>query len=1194
MLPGSRLAALACAAALLAPGAPAAPLALAAPAAPLALAAPAARLAPAAPPASASPLAQAAPAASAAPAAPAAAPPAAQESERPAEPVASGLPPLPAPIGGAALRWRLVGPFRGGRVLAVCGVPGQPESFFFGAVGGGVWRSDDAGRVWKPVFDGPPSGSIGALAVAPSDPNVVYAGSGEADMRSDVSYGDGMYRSSDGGRSFQPIGLRDSRQIGRILVDPHDPDLVLVAALGHGFGPNPERGVFRSADGGKSWRRVLYRDAGTGAIDLAADPDDPRTVVAALWNVRRPPWSTYAPLGGPGGGLFLSHDGGLTWREIAGHGLPAGPFGRIGLAFAGGRPGQRGRRIYALIDDPREAGLYRSDDAGASWRRVGADRRVTSRPWYFGGLTAHPRDPDIVYVANVSLYRSTDGGSTFDPFKGAPGGDDYHALWIDPGEPRRMILGSDQGAAVSVDGGATWSSWFNQPTAQLYHVATDDRYPYTIYGAQQDSGTVAVVSRSDMGQITFRDWFSTGTGESGYLLPDPADPDVVYGGNTFGQLFRFSRRTNQVQDVSPTPGPPGGGLAGRFRYPWTPALAISPHPPHALYQGSQYVHRSTDGGMSWTVISPDLTVRQGSRGARGRAAGDRDADRDRDPHRGRTLDPARESDRDRAVVYSLAPSPVLPGLLWAGTDNGLIHLTRDEGRTWREVTPPGLAAWSMVSLIEPSRFDAGTAYVAIDRHQMDDLRPYALRTRDFGHSWTPIAAGIPAGAYVHAVREDPRRRGLLYAATETGVYLSFDDGDRWQPLQLNLPAASVRDLAVHGDDLIAATHGRSFWVLDGLAPLRQLDAAAVASPLHLFTPAPAVRRRRGENRESPLPPETPAGANPPAGALIDYWLAAGAAAVPAAGRDQAPPSGKQEGSSAGAAGHAEPAAEVVLEIFDEHGERVRRFSSSDPVPRPAGAEPLVFPAYWLRPPPPLPSRAGLNRFVWDLRYPPPPRLHPQGSMDAVYGQDTPFEPEGPLVLPGTYRLRLTAGSHTSTAPLRVEVDPRLTVSPEALASQLALSRRLDAALAESYQAVQQLRDLDRRLERLAASLVPSGPITSSRPVSKRSGGRDRELAAAVAALRRRIDDLAGREREFREEPERDPGLTAIHGGLAALAVTVGTGDAAPTAQAAAAFSAWRALLDRRLAAWSSLRATDLPALDRRLAARGLPALAGPR
>ncbi len=1115
----------------------------------------------------------------------------------PAPGAAASSPPFPPALGGA-LSWRLIGPFRGGRVLGVSGVAGQPETFYFGAVGGGIWRSDDAGNTWRPVFDGPPSGSIGALAVAPSDPNTIYAGAGEADMRSDISSGDGMYKSSDGGRTFQPIGLADSRQIGRILVDPRDAAVVLVAALGHGFGPNPERGVFRSADGGKSWQKVLSRDADTGAIDLAASPGEPDTVYAALWNVRRPPWSTYAPIGGPGGGIFKSTDGGKTWRELTGHGLPAGPFGRIGLAVAGppqgpapsqGAAPNGGRRVYALIDDPRTPGLYRSEDGGASWQRAGTDERITSRPWYFGEITVDPHDADRIWVANVSLYGSNDGGRTFRAVKGAPGGDDYHHLWIDPADSRRMILGGDQGAVVSVDGAATWSSWFNQPTAQIYHVATDDGFPYVIYGSQQDSGTVATVSRSDSGQITYRDWFSTGSGESGYILPDPTDPDTVYGGDTGGQLYRFSRRTSQVQNISPTMGP--GGPAGGYRYPWTAALAIAPQAPHALYQGSQFVHRSTDRGMSWTVISPDLTVSSsaaaegagGGTGAAGAGGGGAAAPRARQGTirlggtlRGALRPPARGAGENQGVIYTLAPSPAAAGEIWAGTDNGLVHLTRDDGGSWQQVTPPGLPAWSMVSLIEASRYDAGTAYAAIDRHQVDDLRPYALRTRDFGRTWTPITAGLPATAYVHVVREDPVRRGLLYAGTETGVFVSFDDGAQWHSLQLNLPAASVRDLAIHGDDLIAATHGRSFWVLGGLALLRQLRPDVLATPAHLFTPAPALRKRRSEMRETPLPADVPAGTNPPAGALVDFWLA------------------------------AEPPGDVTLEVLDEHGETVWSTASNTPVEAPQ--EGPAYPLAWRRPGPPLARAAGLHRFVWNLRYPAPPVLHADASADAIYGQDTPLDPEGPFVLPGTYQLRLTAGGQRYSAAVEVVEDPRAHPPAGALAAQLALARRIDAALAASRQAVLDARAVTAALAALdnspAANPAAAGPSgdRAARPAHR----PDKDLAAAIAGLHQAAAHLAGL------GPETDasgangggggggetpvtapPSLAEIHESLIALATAVGTGDAAPTAQEAAAFAAYSEQLDRALAAWTRLRIADLPALNRRLAAAGFPAAEPP-
>ncbi|HVT17160.1 MAG TPA: hypothetical protein VHQ90_13395 [Thermoanaerobaculia bacterium] len=1056
----------------------------------------------------------------------------------------------------AGLRWRLVGPFRGGRVLAVSGVAGRPETFYFGAAGGGVWKTTDAGRVWTPVFDGPPSGSIGALAVAPSSPDVIYAGTGEADMRSDISFGDGVWRSGDGGRTWSRAGLRDSRQIGRILVDPRDPDVVLVAALGHGFGANPERGVFRSADGGKSWRQVLGKDDDTGAVDLAADPGEMRRVFAALWNVRRPPWSTYAPIGGPGSGLYVSGDGGLTWQELSGHGLPAGPLGRIGVAVAAGR---QGRLVYALIDagdaeparpkGPRKSGLYRSDDGGESWRQVSGDRRITSRPWYFGGLTIDPRDAETVYVSNVSLYRSRDGGRTFAAVKGAPGGDDYHALWIDPGDPARMILGGDQGAVVTVNGGATWSSWFNQPTAQIYHVATDDRFPYWIYGAQQDSGTVAIASRGDFGAITWRDWFSVGTGESGYILPCPDDPDLVYGGEPGGRLFLFSRATRQVQDITPTVGPDEDGpeASRAHRYPWTPALAVAPRPPFALYQGSQLVHRSDDHGMSWITISSDLT-RTGA---------------------------AEEAVREKGVIYTIAPSPAAAGQVWVGTDNGLIRLTRDEGKSWQDATPPGLAEWSMVSLIAASRFAAGTAYAAVDRHQVDDLRPYVFRTRDFGRTWTAITAGFAPAAYVHAVREDPVRQGLLYAATETGVYVSFDDGESWHSLQLNLPPASVRDLAVKGDDLVAATHGRSFWVLDDVTPLRQIAADPLTGTgrqgdpagVRLFSPAPAFRLRRSENRDTPLPPETPAGANPPAGAIIDYAFAA------------APPG------------------EVTLAIRDGKGALVRRFSSDEPPEKMPDGE--SFPAYWLQPAAPLPKRAGMNRFVWDLRYPPPSALRRQASMGTVYGEETSFEPAGPLALPGLYRVELGVGGRSYAAQLEVRPDPRVKTAPEALAIQLELEIEIGKDLARSYDAVRQIGALRERLAELAGRLdagAPAGGPRGGRPgdlrgVPQMAGAAADALAARVRELRERTAKLEGDGEEGNSSPAGGASLRSVHAGLAALAIAVGGADAVPTSQARDAFVAYRARLDERLAAWAAMQKGDVPALDALLRRRRLPSLA---
>jgi len=994
----------------------------------------------------------------------------------------------------------MIGPHRGGRVLAVSGVRGQPDTFYFGSVCGGIWKTTDAGRTWKPLFDDQPVASIGDLAVSNSDPNIIYVGTGEADMRSDISFGNGVYKSTDAGKTWTHLGLSDTRQIGRIIVDPRDPDIVLVAALGHGFGPNAERGVFRSTDGGRSWKKVLYRDENTGAIDLSYDPDDAQTVYATLWNARRVAWSQYAPVSGPGGGLFKSTDGGATWNQVQGRGLPEGKWGRSGLAV-----GRHGRRVYVLIDADRP-GLYRSDDAGENWTLVSTEERIRSRAWYFSGVTVDPQNPDIVYVSNVSLYRSSDGGQTFNAIRGAPGGDDYHTLWIDPNDSRRMISGVDQGAIITVNGGQTWSTWFNQPTAQFYHVAVDHQFPYHVYGAQQDSGTAAVKSRSDYGAITFRDWQPIGAGESGYILPDPVNADVVYGGNTGGETYRYNRRTGQVQDVTPTPPLPGGVT---YRYPWTTAIAFAPQPPHALYQGAQFVFRTTNGGASWTTISPDLTVRKGA------------------------------ADDGKAVIWTIATSPLIPGMLWVGTDNSLIQLTRDDGKTWYEVSPKGLPEWSMVSLIDASPFDAGTAYAAIDRHQVDDVKPYIYRTHDFGKTWAKITNGIPEPAFVHAVRADPVRKGLLFAGTEFGVYVSFDDGGRWQSLQLNLPVTSVRDLMVKNNDLVVATHGRSFWVLDDITPLRQINDGVIASEVHLFHPATAIRLRKNENRDTPLQPEMAVGSNPPTGAIIDYRL------------------------------RSAPVDDVTLEILDSAGKLVRRYSSADETRKVEDVE--SFPTYWLHPPAPLSKRAGMNRFVWDLRHTRPPALRYTYGMAVVFGEDTPLEPQGPMALPGRYQVKLTVGRQSYTAPLEVRMDPRVNVAPAALNEQLLLATRIDHAMAQSHEAARQAQDLLRQLRDL-----------QTRVQNDASG---KAIGDTAKAIEQRIVTVEG------EVTQRSAtGLVGVNSGLGTLMTMVTSADAAPTAQMAASFREFGKALDRQLAAWREIRSKDLAALNAGLRQRQLPAI----
>src|SRR5882724_365685 len=692
----------------------------------------------------------------------------------------------------SGLRWRMIGPFRGGRVNAVSGVLGQPDTFYFGSVGGGVWKTSNAGRTWTPVFDSANSASIGAIGVSASNPSTVYVGTGEPDMRDSIQFGDGVYKSTDAGKTWTHIGLESTKQIGRIIVDPRNPNVVFVAALGHAYAANPDRGVYRSRDGGATWQKVLFKNDDVGAIDLAFDPTNSQIVYATLWNVRRPPWFIYAPANGPGAGIFKSVDGGTTWKEIS-EGIPAEGRGHIGVAVA---PINR-NRIYAAVD-AKEGGIFRSDDAGTTWTRLSADKRLWDRGWYFEKVAVDPKNPDIVYVSNTSVYRSTDAGKTWTAIKGAPGGDDYHQLWINPDDPKRMVLGSDQGGIVSEDGALTWSSWYNQPTAELYHVAADNRFPYWVTGAQQDSGPVGTPTRSMHAEISMHEW--TGVcagGESGYTAPDPLHPEILFGGT----VSRCNVLTGETVDVSPE-----RGMKEPARHTWTLPLVFSQADPRALYYSNQFLFKTDSGGDSWTQISPDLTRE--------------------DPGTPPNLDEATAADapegKRRGVIYTIAPSPLKAPVIWVGTDDGYVHKTTDDGKTWQNVTPKELTPWSKLVMMDASHFDVDEAFAAVDRHRLEDNDPYIYRTRDGGKSWQRITNGLPAGVYMQTIKEDPKRRGLLFAGTELGVFVSFDDGDHWQSLQLNLPAVSMRDLAIHDDDLIVATHGRGFWVLDDIAPLRQL------------------------------------------------------------------------------------------------------------------------------------------------------------------------------------------------------------------------------------------------------------------------------------------------------------------------------------------------------------------------------------
>ena len=873
--------------------------------------------------------------------------------------------PLP-PSLFSGLRWRLIGPFRGGRVNAVSGVPGEPETFYYGSVGGGLWKSSNAGRTWVPVFDSQLVASIGAIGVAPSNPAVIYVGTGEADMRDSIAPGDGLYKSVDAGRTWKHVGLDATRQIGRVLVHPKNPDIVFVAALGHAYGPSPDRGVYRSRDGGATWRKVLYKTDGLGAADLALDPADPKTVYAAMWATRRPPWYVYAPSNGPGGGIYKSTDGGDTWKPLTA-GLPAEGVGRIGLAVAPANA----RRVYAVVD-AKEGGFFRSDDAGATWAKASAENRIWGRGWYFGKVTVDPKNADIVYVSNTALYKSTDAGKTWTPIKGAPGGDDYHQLWISPDDPRRMIVASDQGAVVTVDGAATWSSWYNQSTAQLYHVAADFRSPYWVTGAQQDSGAVGTPVRSPHAEISEHEWTGLGAGgESGYTAPDPLHPDILYGGT----VSRWNVVTGASQNVSPERGASGGP----FRHAWTQPLVFSAADPRALYFANQYLYKTLNGGESWTAISPDLTRE--------------------DPGVPPNLDPAAAAaapaNARRGVIYTIAPSPVSAPTVWIGTDDGLIQVTTDDGATWRNVTPPDVTPWSKVTMIDASHFEANEAYAAVERHQLEDYEPYLYRTRDAGKSWQRIVKGLPAGVYLQTVKEDPVRRGLLFAGTELGLFVSFDDGDDWQPLQFNLPPASMRDLAVHGDDLIVATHGRGFWVLDDITALRQIDETAAGSDAFLFQPADVVSTPPPSENGTPQPKDEPFADNPPFGAPIDYYL-----------KSDAP-------------------GPVSLEILDAAGQTVRRYASDD---KPAAPNPasLNVAAVWVATPATLPASAGMHRWVWDLR-PTPPAGGGQRGAPAGGGGGFGGRGGAPVVQPGAYTVKLTAEGKSYSRPLTVKPDPRQAV-----------------------------------------------------------------------------------------------------------------------------------------------------------------------
>jgi len=1040
------------------------------------------------------------------------------------------------------LRWRMIGPFRGGRTVAISGVPGQPNVFYMAPNNGGVWKTTDFGRTWNPIFDGQPSGqpnndqptddhrsgSIGALAVAPSSPNTIYVGSGEGLRRPDLSVGNGIYKSTDAGRTWQHLGqrdgaLRDAEQIGSILVDPKDANRVFVAALGHPYGPNAARGVYRSLDGGETWQKVLYKDDNTGAIDLSFDPRNAQVIFASMWASRRPPWTTDGSYDAPGSGLYKSTDGGDHWRQIT-KGLPteADKLGRIGLAVSQSDPD----RMYALVDARNNGGVYRSDDAGESWQLVNTEDRVWGRGDDFACVRVDPRNKDVIYVANTTTYRSDDAGKSFTAIKGAPGGDDYHTIWINPENPDIIALGVDQGATISVNGGETWSSWYNQPTAQFYHVITDNEFPYWVYGGQQESGSVGTASRSDFGEITFRDWTTVGAEEYGYIAPDPLHPNLIYG----GKVTVFDRNTGQTRDVSPVV-----LRTGQYRFNRTAPLIFSVADPHVLYLGSNVLFATRDGGNSWQIVSPDLTRE--------------------DPGVPATLGPFIEADpekgKHRGVIYSVAPSPIDANLIWAGTDDGLIHVTRDGGKNWQNVTPPELTAWSKLAQMDASHFDTATAYAAVNRFRLDDLHPYIYRTHDGGKSWQKVVSGLPENEPVNTVREDPERKGLLFTGTERSVYVSWDDGDHWQSLQMNLPPTSIRDLVVHHDDVVVGTHGRSFWILDNITPLRQFSPEIANARAHLFAPQLTYRVRRNNNTDTPLPPEEPAGQNPPDGAMIDYSLKAATSAP------------------------------VTLEIVDaSSGQTVRRFSSADR-PEPVNAKELDVPTYWVRPARVLSAEAGMHRFIWNLAYPEPDVLEHQYPISAIY-HDTPRYPLGATVPPGQYKIVLTIGGQSYTQALEIRMDPRVKTTPEDLRQQFELDRKVAGALHQDFEALQQVRSLRAQLKALKPDAYANSARSSVAWVAIAKTAT--ELDAKAAAIEGEEGDYGAR---YLSTPE-GRSLARLNGGLNALVSALDSADAAPTTQQAAMFGELTKALEEQLSAWDQLKAKDIPELNGKLKKAGLP------
>jgi photosystem II stability/assembly factor-like uncharacterized protein len=1025
----------------------------------------------------------------------------------------------PAPAASAAaspftgLTYRLLGPFRGGRATGVTGVVGDPNTYYFGAAAGGVWKTTDSGISWKPLWDHFPEAApaVGSVAVAPSDPKIVYAGTGEENIRGNVVTGNGLYKSTDAGKTWALAGLADSQVIGRIIIDPKDPNTVFVAALGHAFGENPERGVFKSTDGGKTWRKVLYGDERTGASDVRFDPTDSKVMWAGLWRAYRKPWIMESG-GSDSDGLYKSVDGGETWTHLTGGGLPEGPIGRVNVA-----PTSDPKRVYAMIE-AHKGGLYRTDDGGKTWTLINDKNDYRQRAWYFNGVFADPKSPDTVYVLNTSFYKSTDAGKTFKIIR-TPHGDN-HELWIDPANPARMINSNDGGADISVNGGTTWSSIQNQPTAQFYHVAADNDFPFHLLGAQQDNSTIEIATAGRSGGVGIEDWWDVGGGESGYVVPDPTDGNIVYASGYGSEITRYDHRTGEERQITPWPRNTMGWAPKdlEYRFQWTPAILLSNFAPHELYFAANLLFRSTDQGQSWTVISPDLTRN----------------DKDHQLSSGGPITKDNTSIETFGTIFSVAESPKMQGLIWAGSDDGLIHLTRDDGAHWEDVSPKALPDFATVDMIEPDPRDPGTAYVAADRHRLDDFHPYALITRDYGQTWTSIAQGLPDGAYVHVVRADPTRAGLLFAGTERGIYVSYDTGAHWTSLQLNLPVVPVHDLVVHGNSLGVATHGRAFWVLDDLSAIRQWSDGVAAEKVHLFAPAVAnhtVFPSGGGGGAGGL--RAGGGANPPGGAVITYSLSSGVGTVRPA--DTEPKSDEDKAKDDKDKAPDPYASRLKLEILDSGGKVIRVYPDPKAIPPDPEEERG-------RKPPSLTHFVGLNSFVWDERY--------EGATPIAHAPLWAGSLAGPKAVPGHYQVRLTVDGVSQTQPLEIAPDPRLSVTQADLEKQFQLHAAINAKLTEVNDAVLAIR-------------AAREAVLAGKPSAKAQ-----DLAAQMTA----IEEVLIQPRAHASEDALNYPVQ-LNNMLAALGSLVGSSDARPTDQEVAMFQELSAKADVELAKWAELKKT---------------------